>query len=470
VPRVGEVLAGKYRIVRLMAEGGMAAVYEAHHTEVGHRFAVKFLRPGLLADHQDVLERFQQEGRTAGSLESENIAGTVDCGYTTRGIAYLVMDHLAGEDLGALLAREGPLPVARAADILIQACRGIGTAHAAGIVHRDVKPENLFLCKHGDGSVLVKVLDFGIAKLTSGSRVQIRKTAAGSSMGTAYYMPPEQARGDEAIDHRADIYALGVILFQCLSGQLPHPGDSYNAILSHLLTRPPIAIETLRPELPPEIVAIVARALSSDPADRHASADALALDLAPFRGDGEAGPAQPVLEPRPAATSAGGASPASPASIGDGAPRASAARPPSSAATHRLQRFRLFLRDPRLGIISLGGIGRRFVPSRPRRRLLVGTIVAGIVAAGVMLPLQRWFRAATHNAVRIAPPPAELSVRPPSPVRVSAEDTLRSRVPDRDSPLEVEAAPDDGALEARELAPSPELTAVPAAPHVSPGK
>lgn len=278
-PRVGQVLAGKYRIVRLIGEGGVAAVYEARHIEVGRRFAVKFLRPGLLVDHQDVLRRFRREAQTEGLLECENVAGAIDFGYTERGVAYLVMDHLVGEDLARLLTREGTLTVARAAGILIQACVGLGAAHAVGIVHRDVKPANLFLCKHSDGSDLVKVLDFGIAKLKWGSDAAPSWTIAGWTMGTPCYMPPEQARGDSRIDHRADIYALGVILFEALSGARPHPGVRYGEVMRHLLTEPPTPIEALRPSLPPGIVAIVQRALASDPNDRYPSTDAMAIDL-----------------------------------------------------------------------------------------------------------------------------------------------------------------------------------------------
>jgi serine/threonine-protein kinase len=180
--------------------------------------------------------------------------------------------------------REGPMPVGRAVNIAIQACRGLDAAHAAGIVHRDLKPENLFLCRRGDGSDLVKILDFGIAKLSGPEGSANSMTRTGSTMGTPFYMSPEQARGAKELDHRADVYSLGVILFEALSGQKPHPGDSYNAILYHILTQPPTPLGLLRPGLPPELVAIVHRTLASLPSERPASAVQLARDLAPFAG------------------------------------------------------------------------------------------------------------------------------------------------------------------------------------------
>jgi serine/threonine protein kinase len=283
--RIGEVLAEKYRIVRFMGEGGMGAVYEAQHEVVGRRFAVKFLHTDL-ARRQDILDRFKREARAAGELESENIASVIDFGQTQDGIPYLVMELLQGEDLAHLLAREGKLPVVRAVNLVIQACRGIEAAHAAGIIHRDLKPENLFVCRRGDGSDLVKILDFGIAKLagTALDVVAASVTNPGATLGTPFYMPPEQARGENAIDHRADIYGLGVILFEALSGQKPHPGDSYNVILYHILTQPAVPLASLRPGLPDGLAELVHLALSPDPNARPASAKELAHALSRHAG------------------------------------------------------------------------------------------------------------------------------------------------------------------------------------------
>jgi serine/threonine-protein kinase len=283
--RVGEVLADKYRIVRFIGEGGMGAVYEARHAVVGRRFAVKFLHSEL-ARHQEILKRFEREASAAGALESENIASVIDFGHSRDGIPYLVMELLLGEDLAHLLAREGPLPVVRAVNLIVQACRGVDAAHAAGIIHRDLKPANLFVCRRGDGSDLVKILDFGIAKLglVDNDGPPPSTTQPGSTVGTPFYMPPEQARGEKEIDQRADIYGLGAILFEALSGQKPHPGDAYNVILYHILTQPPVPIAPLRPGLPAGLPELLCRALSSDPAGRPGSAKEFAEALSPYAG------------------------------------------------------------------------------------------------------------------------------------------------------------------------------------------
>ena len=283
--RVGELLGDKYRIVRFIGEGGMGTVYEAYHNVVGRRFAVKFLHSEL-ARVDEILERFKREAQAAGALESENIASIVDFGHAVDGIPYIVMEFLIGEDLARFLAREGSLPVVRAVNIIIQACRGLDAAHASGIIHRDLKPENLFICRRGDGSDLVKILDFGIAKLAQanleGPSASVTRT--GSTMGTPFYMSPEQARGAKEVDHRVDVYGLGVILFEALTGQKPHPGDSYNAILYHILTQPPTPIATLRSGLPEDLIDVLHRSLAFDPGDRPATVMDLAHALARHAG------------------------------------------------------------------------------------------------------------------------------------------------------------------------------------------
>ena len=278
--RVGELVGDKYRILRVIAEGGMGVVYEAQHAVVKRRFAVKFLRPDL-TDRRDLLTRFHREAQAAGALESENIAAAIDFGILVDGTPYIVMEHLVGESLGSLLAREGCLPVWRAVDICIQACRGMEAAHASGIVHRDLKPENVFLCRREDGTDLVKVLDFGIAKL---EQVELNNAATrtGTILGTPAYMSPEQARGDKSIDYRTDVYGLAAILFEMLSGRPPHPGDSHNAILHHIATQPAVSLRSAQPDLPAPLVDTVERALACSRDQRHASVEELALALAPF--------------------------------------------------------------------------------------------------------------------------------------------------------------------------------------------
>lgn len=276
------VVGGKYRLLRVLGQGGMGTVYEARHEVIGRRFAIKFMHPEL-AERPEVIARFKREAQAAGALENENIAAVTDFGMAEDGAPYIVMEFLQGEDLAGLLTRVGALPVPRAVYAAIQACRGLEAAHAHGIIHRDLKPENLFVTKRGDGSDLIKVLDFGIAKLRSGGDSGT-STSTGMTLGTPFYMPPEQARGQKDIDQRADIYAVGVILYELLSGQKPHGGDGYNAIMYQILTQAPTRLETLRPNLPQGLAHIVHKAMAFEPNERFQRAAELVSALAPFAG------------------------------------------------------------------------------------------------------------------------------------------------------------------------------------------
>ena len=277
---VGTLVGGKYRIVRLLARGGMGVVYEAQHTVVRRRFAIKFLRRDL-AERRDILSRFQREAEAAGALENDHVTAAIDFSISEDGTPYIVMEYLVGESLAALLVREGRLSIGRAADLVLQACRGVGAAHAAGIVHRDLKPHNLFVCRRDDGSDFVKVLDFGVAKLQALDEASAA-TRTGVVLGTAAYMSPEQARGDKLVDRRADVYALGAILYELVSLKRPHPGDSQNAILHHIATQPPVSLASVQPDLTADFVEAVGRAVSSDPAARPATVEALGEALAAF--------------------------------------------------------------------------------------------------------------------------------------------------------------------------------------------
>jgi endoglucanase len=283
--RAGAIIGGKYRIVRLLAQGGMSVVYEAQHLVVKRRFALKFLRPDL-SQQRESLARFQREAEVAGALECENVAAVLDFGITEDGAPFIVMEYLVGENLASLLARSQTpppesFPYQRAVDLCIQACRGVQAAHAVGIVHRDLKPQNLFVCRREDGTDLLKVLDFGIAKLTILDG-QGAITSTGDRLGTPFYMPPEQARGERNVDHRADIYGLGAVLYELLSARKPHPGDSANALVYHIATQPAVPLAMVADGLPSQLTEIVDRCLSSNPGDRFASAQSLAEALFPF--------------------------------------------------------------------------------------------------------------------------------------------------------------------------------------------
>ena len=278
--RVGQVLDGKYRLVRELGKGGMGAVYEAVHEFLGRKFAIKFLLADLV-QHDAALARFRLEAKTAGSLQCENVVAVTDFGLAPDGAPYFVMEHLVGQDLRGVMAAQGVLPLPRAADLLIQACRGLSEAHAAQVIHRDLKPENLFVCKRGDGSDLLKVLDFGIAKLKSDTLSGVR-TEEGAVVGTLLYMPPEQVRGDTEIDGRADVYALGAILYELLSGQAAHVGDAAHVLIHNILNRRPTPLSVLRPDLPAAVGEVAHRAMAFERRDRFASVNELSAALRPF--------------------------------------------------------------------------------------------------------------------------------------------------------------------------------------------
>jgi serine/threonine-protein kinase len=280
--RAGQVMLGKYRVERLIGRGGMGEVYEARHTVVGRRFAIKFLKQGLTSG-PDAHARFLREAQAAGALDNEHIAAVVDFDLAADGAPFLVMEYLNGESLAAVLRREGVLPVRRALGILLQVCDGLAAAHAAGIVHRDLKPDNLFLVTRSDAPELVKILDFGVAKLVR-AEPDGSETQSGAVLGTPLYMAPEQARGEKSVDFRVDIHALGVIAYELLSGQRPHPGDGYNAILAHILTRPVRPLRELCPDLPEALLRAVERALAFEPSARQESVAALAAELSPLAG------------------------------------------------------------------------------------------------------------------------------------------------------------------------------------------
>ena len=226
---IGRTIDGRYAITRLLGEGGMGAVYEGEHLGLGKRVAVKLVH-ALHARDPHVAARIKQEARSTGAIESENIVQVFDAGEDEELGLFLVMELLKGEDLGSLLSQQGQVAPAAAAGMIAQAAKGLARAHAAGVVHRDLKPANVFLCARDDGSSLVKLVDFGIAKLVrDANKAQGQQgaglTQMGMAIGTPQYMSPEQAQGLATVDHRTDVYSLGAVLYEACVGQPPHPGE-----------------------------------------------------------------------------------------------------------------------------------------------------------------------------------------------------------------------------------------------------
>ncbi|WP_437671670.1 protein kinase domain-containing protein [Sorangium sp. So ce131] len=283
VPVPGDVLAGKYRIERVLGAGGMGVVLAAWHLVLERRVAVKFLLPEAAA-LPDAGARFLREARAAAALDGQHVARVLDVGTLDTGAAYMVLEYLTGEDLGQVLQARGTLPLTEAADYLLQACEALAEAHARGIIHRDLKPKNLFLTRRPDGTPLLKVLDFGLSKFiaTGDSVKEASLTATGLIMGSIHYMSPEQIRSLKYAHVRTDLWALGVILYRMLTGRHPFEGDSITSVTAAIMMDTPTPLLTLRPDLPPAVGALVSRCLVKDPAARVQSVTEIARVLAPF--------------------------------------------------------------------------------------------------------------------------------------------------------------------------------------------
>jgi serine/threonine-protein kinase len=279
-PRPGDLIAGKYRLERLLGEGGMGAVYAASHTQLREPVALKFLRAAA-ARSPDLVERFKREARAAVRIKSEHVARVLDVGTLPTGEPFMVMEMLAGMDLHKLSAARGPLPIPEAAVFLTQVCDAVSEAHLYGIVHRDLKPANLFLTRRADGSPLVKVLDFGISKV-SGEEEDQNLTATTDVLGSPLYMSPEQIRSPRDVDARADVWALGAILYKLLTGKAAFAAQTSSASLAKIVADPPPPLRAARPDAPAELEALVLRCLEKDVTRRVQSAAELARALAPY--------------------------------------------------------------------------------------------------------------------------------------------------------------------------------------------
>ncbi|MEQ9081005.1 MAG: serine/threonine-protein kinase [Sandaracinaceae bacterium] len=275
-PMIGTILSERYKILKQIGEGGMGLVYEAEHVAIGKRVALKVLRDDF-SGRPEVVERFKQEARSASRIGNDHIVDISDFGTTPSGASYFVMELLEGEDLAEVLQREGQLPLARAADIILQCCKALGAAHSKGIVHRDMKPENIFLTERDGRHDFVKIVDFGIAKMsdieTDGAPGR-KLTKTGMIFGTPEYMSPEQAAGKE-LDHRVDVYALAVILFEMLTGRVPFVGDTFMGILTQHMFEDPPPMHDVNPhvDVPEAVVGFIYRGLAKDADQRYQSCD-----------------------------------------------------------------------------------------------------------------------------------------------------------------------------------------------------
>lgn len=283
--RPGDVLAGKYRIEQVLGQGGMGVVVAATHLQLEERVAIKFLLPAAL-QNQEAVARFAREARAAVKIKSEHVARVIDVGTLDTGCPYMVMEYLHGCDLGGLVQQRGPLPTEEAVDYVLQAAEAIAEAHSLGIIHRDLKPANLFYSQRADGSACIKVLDFGISKVSglSGSGSDMGMTRTSTVMGSPLYMSPEQMASSRDVDVRTDIWALGVIMYELMSGRVPFVADTMPQLCAMILQSPAPPLRNLRPDAPETLQLALLRCLEKDPKARFANMAEFAAALLPYAG------------------------------------------------------------------------------------------------------------------------------------------------------------------------------------------
>ena len=293
---LGQIYADKYRIVRLLGEGAMGAVYEAENTRIRRRVAIKILHPQI-AQKADTLRRFEREAQAAGRIGSQHIVEVLDLGELADGSRFMVLEYLDGTTLDQRIRSRGRLTPEEATPIVCQLLEGLGAAHKAEIIHRDLKPANIYLCpltgKKAGGVDFVKILDFGVSKFNV-LNDEMSMTSTGAVLGTPYYMSPEQAKGSRGIDARSDLYAVGVILYECITGQVPFSAETFNELIFRIVLESPPPVESFVPNLDPTFTAIIHKAMAREVAERFQTADEFRSILTYWSERAAAGPGAPA--------------------------------------------------------------------------------------------------------------------------------------------------------------------------------
>jgi serine/threonine-protein kinase len=283
VLKPGDVVAGRYVVDEVLGSGGMGVVVRARHRTLGHAVAIKCMR-GHLLRQAEAFARFVREARAVAGIQSEHVVRVLDFGVDDAGLPFIVMEYLVGRDLLQELSARGVLPVIEAVDHIVEACAGLAVAHGRGVVHRDIKPANLFLAVQPNLERRVKLLDFGVSKFDDADgEVELTRTTA--SLGSPSYMSPEQVRDARRVDHRSDLWSLGVVLHRLLTGTNPFQGRGVGAVSAAVVADAPQRLREARPELPEALEAIVLRCLEKSPGDRYPTAASLAMALAPFASE-----------------------------------------------------------------------------------------------------------------------------------------------------------------------------------------
>ncbi len=364
---IGDVLAGSYCILGVIGEGGMGRVYEAEHTRLPRKYAVKIVALEL-ANNAEAIGRLEREAQAASRIVHDNVLDVVDVVRARDGRPCLVTELLQGEELGVMLDRVGKLSAPDAVEVVRQVCRGLTAAHAQGVVHRDLKPENLFVSDKENGAIHVKVLDFGVAKMKDGANL----TRLGTVVGTPAYMAPEQARGAPDVDGRADVYAAGAVLYRMLTGRPPFDDPDPARTLAKVVMEPPARPREVDPSIPEALELIVLRAMAKAPAQRYASAVELEKQLAAFAASVAAPPHGPASAPSP--HSHGPASAPGPHSHGAPQQVAPAAQLPPAAQPAYVPRS---LPQPPGGLtmtVALGAVGAAALTALVMRELFAALV------------------------------------------------------------------------------------------------
>ncbi|HEY5958678.1 MAG TPA: serine/threonine-protein kinase, partial [Polyangiaceae bacterium] len=297
----GEIIEGKYRIIRLIGEGGMGAVYEGENTRIRRRVAIKVLHQGV-AENQEAVQRFEREAQAAGRIGNDHILEVLDLGSLANGDHFMVMEYLDGEPLSDRIRRIGKMRPEQIAPLMIQALEGLRAAHDAGIVHRDLKPDNVYILKEKAGNRdFVKLIDFGISKFQPLSGGEMKMTRTGTVMGTPYYMSPEQASGSREADHRSDLYAVGVMLYEAVTGRVPFDAPTFNQLLFQIVLSDPAPPQQVVPDLDPGFANLIAKAMARDVEHRFQTTQELSDALADWMKTGKSvslpptGPMNPLV-------------------------------------------------------------------------------------------------------------------------------------------------------------------------------